>query len=129
MRILGPLVCSSTSAVTATFSRSLAAVVTFAPSTTSATGSETESPASSSSFSTLTMSPTATLYCLPPVLTIAYVGFLAAIVLVHPLLRLRARATRGLRARVWGAGFLSPAGHRLGLPSLQTTVQGYVTSG
>jgi hypothetical protein len=30
----------------------------------------------------LTMSPTATLYCLPPVLTIAYVTFSAAIVLV-----------------------------------------------
>src|SRR4051794_19144529 len=74
MRILGPLVCSSTSRVTATFSRSLAALVTFAPSTTRATGSETSAPGSPSSFSTLTTSPTATLYCLPPVLTIAYVA-------------------------------------------------------
>src|SRR6476661_355537 len=80
MRILGPLVCSSTSPVTATFSRSLASVVTFAPSTTRATGSETFEPGSESSFSTLTTSPTATLYCLPPVLTIAYVAFSAAIV-------------------------------------------------
>src|SRR5258705_128442 len=60
MRILGPLVCSSTSPVTATFSRSLASVVTFAPSTTRATGSETLEPGSESSFSTLTTSPTAT---------------------------------------------------------------------
>src|SRR6478736_7557502 len=74
MRILGPLVCSSTSPVTATFSRSLASVVTVAPSTTRATGSETLEPGSESSFSTLTTSPTATLYCLPPVLTIAYVA-------------------------------------------------------
>src|SRR5699024_9362379 len=42
--------------------------------TTSATGSETDAPGSDSSFSTLTTSPTATLYCLPPVLTIAYVA-------------------------------------------------------
>src|SRR5262245_42025935 len=74
MRILGPLVCSSTSPVTATFSRSFASEVTFAPSTTRATGSETLAPGSESSFSTLTTSPTATLYCLPPVLTIAYVA-------------------------------------------------------
>src|SRR5947208_13287648 len=80
MRILGPLVCSRTSPVTATFSRSLAALVTFAPSTTRATGSETLEPGSESSFSTLTTSPTATLYCLPPVLTIAYVAFSPAIV-------------------------------------------------
>src|SRR5262245_29846671 len=87
MRILGPLVCSSTSPVTASFSRSLASVVTVAPSTTRATGSETLEPGSESSFSTLTTSPTATLYCLPPVLTIAYVAIVP--------LRLWARATCG----------------------------------
>src|SRR2546421_6519984 len=74
MRILGPLVCSSTSPVTATFSSALASEVTSAPSTTRATGNETFAPGSESSFSTLTTSPTATLYCLPPVLTIAYVA-------------------------------------------------------
>src|SRR5258705_7678846 len=99
MRILGPLVCSGASPVTATFSRSLASVVTFAPSTTRATGSETLEPGSESSFSTLTTSPTATLYCLPPVLTIAYVA-------IVPLL-LWARAIRvcaGLGIRLPPAG-------------------------
>src|SRR5262249_58274645 len=74
IRILGPLVCSSTSPVTAILPNALASVVTVAPSTTRATGSDTCAPASDSSFSTLTTSPTATLYCLPPVLTIAYVA-------------------------------------------------------
>src|SRR3981189_429130 len=96
MRILGPLVGSSPSPVTATFSRSLASVVTFAPSTTRATGRETLEPGSDSSFSTLNTSPTATLYCLPPVLTIAYVALVP--------LRLWAGATGGVRMRVWGAG-------------------------
>src|SRR3954467_6410765 len=95
MRIFGPLVCSSTSPVTATFSRSLASVVTFAPSTTRATGSETLAPASTSSFSTLTTSPTATLYCLPPVLTIAYVA-------ICPSSSLGARHL-SVRSRVLGA--------------------------
>ncbi|COZ23199.1 Uncharacterised protein [Mycobacterium tuberculosis] len=71
IRILGPLVCPSTSPVTATLASAFASVVTVAPSTTRATGRDTFSPCSDSSFSTLTTSPTATLYCLPPVLTIA----------------------------------------------------------
>ena len=41
MRILGPLVCSSTSPVTATLAKAAASVVTLAPSTTRATGSDT----------------------------------------------------------------------------------------
>src|SRR5262245_31979961 len=77
MRILGPLVCSSTSPVTATLASAAASLVTLAPSTTRATGSVTFEPGSESSFSTLTTSPTATLYCLPPVLTIAYVAIVA----------------------------------------------------
>src|ERR1700754_5237019 len=108
MRILGPLVCSSTSPVTATFARSFASVVTVAPSTTRATGSDTEAPASSSSFSTLTTSPTATLYCLPPVLTIAYVAIIP--------LRLWARGIRA--AYVWVSDC-----RRQGLA---TTAQGYL---
>src|SRR5882757_2059236 len=103
MRIFGPLVCSRISPVTATFASSLASVVTLAPSTTSATGSETDAPASSSSFSTFTMSPTATLYCLPPVLTIAYVGLSAAIV-YYLCFTVRARASRGCVRRSGGAG-------------------------
>ena len=58
-------------AVTATLASAAASVVTVAPSTTRATGNDTLAPGSDSSFSTLTTSPTATLYCLPPVLTIA----------------------------------------------------------
>src|SRR5207248_11376339 len=37
-------------------------------------GKLTSVPGAPSSFSTWTMSPTATLYCFPPVLTIAYIG-------------------------------------------------------
>jgi len=65
------LVCSRISPVTAILASSWALVVTVAPLTTSATGSDTVAPGSLSIFSTFTMSPTATLYCLPPVLTIA----------------------------------------------------------
>src|SRR5262245_7711232 len=43
-------------------------------STTSSAGNVSSAPGSPSSFSISTMSPTATLYCLPPVLTIAYIG-------------------------------------------------------
>src|SRR5581483_10185478 len=89
MRILGPLTCSSTSPVTATFDSLAASVVTSEPSTTSATGRDTFAPGSASSFSTFTMSPVATLYCLPPVLTIAYVILLLA-------------GTRHRGAQVWG---------------------------
>src|ERR1700741_3974776 len=74
MRILGPLVCSTTSPSTDTLASLAASVVTSSPSTTSSAGNESSAPGSPSSFSTSTMSPTATLYCLPPVLTIAYIG-------------------------------------------------------
>src|SRR5690349_14522666 len=129
MRILGPLVCSSTSNVTATFSSSLAALVTFAPSTTRATGSETLAPGSPSSFSTLTTSPTATLYCLPPVLTVAYVAIVAVLLMLlwasrYPLVRLR----------VWGAEPRWARCHRH-LPKdnwsrvRETILQGQITAG
>src|SRR6202171_6412371 len=98
MRILGPLVCASPSPVTATLASALASLVTVAPSTTRATGSDTDAPGSESSFSTLNTSPTATLYCLPPVLTIAYV----AIVACTSASLFWARATGGC-VRVWGA--------------------------
>src|ERR1700741_3671990 len=74
MRILGPLVCSTTSPSTDTLASLAASVVTSSPSTTSSAGNESSTPGSPPSFSTSTMSPTATLYCLPPVLTIAYIG-------------------------------------------------------
>src|SRR5689334_11810387 len=73
MRIFGPLVCSTSLPVTENFSRAAASAVTLVPSTTSSAWREISVPGSPSSFSTSTMSPTATLYCLPPVLTIAYI--------------------------------------------------------
>src|ERR1700742_1620359 len=74
MRILGPLVWLTTLPVTATLPSASASAVTSVPSTTSSAGKLTSVPGSPSSFSTWTTSPTATLYCLPPVLTIAYIG-------------------------------------------------------
>src|ERR1041384_4074667 len=73
MRIFGPLVCSTSLPVTENFARAAASAVTSVPSTTSSAWREISVPGSPSSFSTSTMSPTATLYCLPPVLTIAYI--------------------------------------------------------
>src|SRR5690606_39890539 len=72
MRLLGPLVCSTSLPVTATLASASASVVTSEPSTTISAGKLTSEPGSPSSFSTSTTSPTATLYCLPPVLPIAY---------------------------------------------------------
>src|SRR5689334_655604 len=115
MRIFGPLVCSSTSPVTATFDRADASEVTLAPSTTRATGSETLAPGSESSFSTLTTSPTASLYCLPPVLTIAYVAIVP--------LRLWARATCRYARGSWVRSHVGPA--VVGV-SRKTTGPGYV---
>src|ERR1700754_1922137 len=74
MRILGPLVWLTTLPVTDTLPNASASAVTSVPSTTSSAGKLTSVPGSPSSFSTWTTSPTATLYCLPPVLTIAYIG-------------------------------------------------------
>src|SRR6266568_5411456 len=74
IRSLGPLVCATTSPVTATFASAAASVSTSAPSTTSTADSDTASPGAPTSFSTSITSPSATLYCLPPVLTIAYIG-------------------------------------------------------
>src|SRR5690606_16452531 len=47
---------------------------TWSPSTSNTAGSDTASPGSPASFSTSITSPSATLYCLPPVLTIAYIA-------------------------------------------------------
>src|SRR6476646_3916558 len=74
MLIFGPLACASTSAVTAIAASWSASCVTFSPSTRSTAGSETSSPGAAGSFSTDTTSPTDTRYCLPPVLTMAYIG-------------------------------------------------------
>src|SRR2546421_6454917 len=74
MRIFGPLVCATTSPVTATLASFSASVTRSGPSTTSTADSDTASPGAPTSFSTSITSPSATLYCLPPVLTIAYIG-------------------------------------------------------
>src|SRR5699024_9276094 len=65
----------------------------------------TEAPGSASIFSTLTRSPTATLYCLPPDLTIAYMeGY--PLLVVYPSRRPRpARAA----AELWCGGVSLPA--------------------
>src|SRR5690348_1391881 len=76
MRIFGPLVCSTTLAETVADARASAAVVRSSPSTRSTGTSEMTSPGLPTTFSTVTTSSTATLYCLPPVLTIAYMDAL-----------------------------------------------------
>ena len=76
MRIFGPLVCSTTLAETVAEASASAAVVRSSPSTSSTGTSEISSPGAPSIFSTVTTSSTATLYCLPPVLTIAYMDAL-----------------------------------------------------
>src|ERR671917_1290900 len=79
MRIFGPLVCSTTLADTVAAASASAAVVTSPPSASSTGTSEISSPTAPSTFSTVTTSSTATLYCLPPVLTIAYMDALLQI--------------------------------------------------
>src|ERR671927_1049625 len=74
IRIFGPLVCSAISPDTATLASLAASVTRSSPSTRSTAASVTASPGSPTSFSTSITSPSATLYCLPPVLTIAYIG-------------------------------------------------------
>src|SRR5690349_11181416 len=74
MRILGPLVWATTSPVTATLASFAASVTRLSPSTSSTADSDTASPGAPASFSTSMTSPSATRYCLPPVLTIAYIG-------------------------------------------------------
>src|SRR6185312_6146069 len=76
MRIFGPLVCSTTVADTVADARASAALVRSSPSTRSTGTSEISSPGLPTIFSTVTTSSTATLYCLPPVLTIAYMDAL-----------------------------------------------------
>src|ERR1700710_1014771 len=70
--IFGPLASPRIEPVIETFARSSAEERTVDPSTTSTGWRSTESPSTSS---TSTTSPTATLYCLPPVFTIAYIGW------------------------------------------------------
>src|SRR5699024_10417051 len=67
--------CSITEAVTLALATS---APTFSPSllTASTLSNVTVSPASAPSFSTLMISPSATLYCLPPVAIIAYIWHL-----------------------------------------------------
>src|SRR5688572_1508457 len=72
MLSLTPLVWATTSPVTVKPARAFASLVTSVPSTTSSAGRVTAAPAAPVSFSTSRTSPTATLYCLPPVLTMAY---------------------------------------------------------
>src|SRR6478672_534303 len=73
MTIFGPLVCATTSPDTVTSASASAAEVTDGPSTSSTAGRVTAAPGSPAIFSTSMTSPSATLYCLPPVLTIAYI--------------------------------------------------------
>src|SRR5699024_8726290 len=68
------LPCFSTLAVTLAPSTNGVPTLTSSPLATRITSSKvTELPSSASSFSTNTLSPSATLYCLPPVLIIAYI--------------------------------------------------------
>src|SRR5687768_11118765 len=97
MRSFGPLVWATTSPATVTPASALASLVTLAPSTTSRAGSATASPTPPVTFSTWTTSPTATLYCLPPVLTMAYTGDLLGLVAVRWAHR-RARHGRDRRS-------------------------------
>src|SRR5664279_1700462 len=73
MTIFGPLVWATTSPETVTLARVATSVVIFGPSTRRTAGRVTAAPGSPSSFSISMTSPSATLYCLPPVLTIAYI--------------------------------------------------------
>src|SRR6478736_2551214 len=73
MMIFGPLVCATTSPETVTSASASILAVTDGPSTRSTAGRVTAAPGSPSSFSISMTSPSATLYCLPPVLTIAYI--------------------------------------------------------
>src|SRR6478752_3362099 len=73
MMIFGPLVWATTSPETVTFASASSVAVTEGPSTRSTAGSVIAAPGSLSSFSISMTSPSATLYCLPPVLTIAYI--------------------------------------------------------
>src|SRR5512144_2456176 len=72
MRIFGPFACPTTSAFTVTDPSASYVAVTASPSTSRSAGRVTRDPGSSPSELTVTTSPTATLYCLPPLRTIAY---------------------------------------------------------
>src|SRR3978361_1639298 len=76
MRIFGPLVCSTTVGGLDGPASASASVVTSSPSTRSRAGKVIFAPGSPLIFSTVSTSSTATLYCLPPVLTIAYIDAL-----------------------------------------------------
>src|SRR5512144_2799404 len=72
MRIFGPFAWPTTSAFTVTAPSASSVAVTASPSTSRSAGRVTRDPGSSPSELTVTTSPTATLYCLPPLRTIAY---------------------------------------------------------
>src|SRR3954468_7623651 len=72
MMILGPLACSTTSAVMLAFASAPVSVVTDSPSTRSTAGSVTASPGPAASRLTVRVSPTSTLCWWPPARTIAY---------------------------------------------------------
>src|SRR6266516_3035904 len=121
MRIFGPLVCATTSALTATLASLSALYVTASPSTSRTAGSATSSPGTASSFSTCSRSPTATLYCLPPVLTMAYIADFHSLlgqaqarymdVAHHQMGRLTGYGTRDVRGKAVLTGRRSrPAG-------------------
>ena len=75
MRIFGPLVWATTSAVTATGrARRPACVTVCAVDEQDRRAARPRRRAATSSFSTSITSPSATLYCLPPVLTMAYIA-------------------------------------------------------
>src|ERR1700712_2916329 len=77
--ILGPLVWSTTSAVTLTAASWVLSTVTSAPSTRRSAVSDSSLPTRSVTLSTSRTSPTATLCCLPPWRTIAYTAELLAV--------------------------------------------------
>src|SRR4051794_20689896 len=72
MWIFGPLPCSTISAVTVTFARAAASLVTVSPSTSRMAGRATVSPSSPARRLIVNVSPTATLCWLPPAFTTAY---------------------------------------------------------
>src|SRR5450759_1894620 len=80
MRILGPLVSPTTSAVTATFWSLSALIVTSSPSTSRSGVRLTTSPALATILSISKTSPTATLCWRPPLRTIAYTPDLLSVV-------------------------------------------------
>src|SRR3954465_11608383 len=110
MRHLGPVVCSAPEAGTDALASAPTSVVSLSPSTSSTAGRLISAPGSPSIFSTVSTSSTATLYCLPPVLTIPYIvdarllklsgGLMGAQSLTNGARRARRLPQHGPRARL-----------------------------